>query len=80
QVYFPSEKDVDGSMAMVGEDDRQAVVRMFRFVFNVAKELSPGFQVVITEHADIKENWYQSAIVERWRGGSQARSRGVAAK
>ena len=71
QVYFPPEKDVDGSMAMVGEDDRQAVVRMFRFVFNVVNELSPGFQVVITEHADIKEDWYQSAIVERWRGGAK---------
>jgi hypothetical protein len=53
----------------VGEDDRQAVVRMFRFVFNVVNELSPGFQVIITEHADIKEDWYQGAIIERWRGG-----------
>ena len=69
QVYFPPEKDFDGSMAKVGEDDRQAVVRMFRFVFNVVDELSPGFQVVISEHADIKEDWYQGAIIERWRGG-----------
>jgi hypothetical protein len=71
QVYFPPEKDIDGSMAKVGEDDRQAVVRMFLFVFNVVNELSPGFQVVITEHADIKEDWYQGAIIERWRGGAK---------
>lgn len=71
QVYFPPEKDIDGSMATVGEDDRQAVVRMFRFVFNVVNELSPGFQVVITEHADIKEDWYQGAVIERWRGGAK---------
>ena len=69
QVYFPPEKDVDGSMVLVGEDDRQAVSRMFRFVFNVVENLSPGFQVVITEHADINEAWYQDAVVERWRGG-----------
>lgn len=69
QVYFPPEQDIDGSMSAVEEDDRQAVVRMFQFVFNVVKELSPHLQVVITEHADIKEDWYQSAIVERWRGG-----------
>jgi hypothetical protein len=69
QVYFPPENDVDGSMAMVEENDRQAVVRMFQFVFKVVSELSPGLQVVITEHADIQEDWYQSAIVERWRGG-----------
>jgi len=71
QVYFPPEKDVDGSMAMVGEDDRRAVSRMFRFVFDVVEKLSPGFQVVITEHADINEDWYQDAVVERWRGGAK---------
>lgn len=68
QVYFPPERDIDGSMAMVGEDDRQAVSRMFRFVFDVVEKLSPGFQVIITEHADINEDWYQAAVVERWRG------------
>jgi hypothetical protein len=26
-------------------------------------------QVVITEHADINEDWYQAAVAERWRGG-----------
>lgn len=71
QVYFPPEKDVDGSMATVGEDDRRAVSRMFRFVFDVVEKLSPGFQVVITEHADINEGWYQDAVVERWRGGAK---------
>lgn len=71
QVYFPPEKAFDGSMAGVEEDDRQAVVRMFQFVFNVVSELSPELQVVITEHADIQEDWYQNAIIERWRGGTK---------
>jgi Protein of unknown function (DUF3732) len=69
QVYFPAEKDVDGSMSLVSEDDRLAVSRMFRLVFDVVKEVAPGLQVVITEHADISEDWYQAAVVERWRGG-----------
>jgi len=69
QVYFPPEKDVDGSMRMVAEDDRKAVSRMFKFVFAVVEAIAPGFQVVITEHADINESWYQEAVVERWRGG-----------
>ena len=62
------EKDVDGSMASVGEDDRKAVSRMFRFVFDIVEKLTPDFQVVITEHADLSEEWYQRAVVERWRG------------
>jgi hypothetical protein len=68
QVYFPPEKDVDGSLVDVGEDDRMAVSRMFRFVFDVVNKIAPHFQVVITEHADINEDWYQNAVIERWRG------------
>ena len=69
QVYFPSEKDFDGSMSLVSEDDRLAVSKMFRLVFDAVKDVTPGLQVVITEHADINDDWYQAAVVERWRGG-----------
>lgn len=69
QVYFPPEKDVDGSLSGLDEEDRRAVTRMFSFVFDVVKQLAPDFQVVITEHADFRDDWYQDAVVERWRGG-----------
>ena len=69
QVYFPSEMDIDGSMALVGEDDRDAVLRMFRLIFDVVEGVAPGLQVVVAEHADIGEAWFQGAIVERWREG-----------
>lgn len=69
QVYFPPERDADGSMAGLREDDRSAVIRMFQLIFRVVGELSPGFQVLVTEHADINESWYQDAVIERWRGG-----------
>lgn len=69
QVYFPPEKDVDGSMELIGENDRHAVSRMFRLVFDIVAGLAPGFQVIMTEHADINEDWFQASVVERWRGG-----------
>jgi len=69
QVYFPPEWEADGSMAGLREDDRSAVIRMFQLIFRVVAELSPGFQVLVTEHADIAEHWYQNAVIERWRGG-----------
>ncbi|OAI13174.1 hypothetical protein A1507_17545 [Methylomonas koyamae] len=51
------------------EDDRSAVKRMFQYVFEAVEAASLGFQVILTEHADIDEEWYQSAVVERWRSG-----------
>lgn len=69
QVYFPTEKGAEISNSDINEDDWQAVSRMFKFVFDVVTELQPNFQVIITEHADITEKWYQDAVIERWRGG-----------
>ncbi|MFZ5756935.1 MAG: DUF3732 domain-containing protein [Pseudomonadota bacterium] len=69
QVYFPPEKDVDGTMSAASEEERRTVARMFQFIFDTAKGIVPGLQVVITEHADINEPWYQDAVVEKWRGG-----------
>jgi len=69
QVYFPPEKDVDGSLKTIKDDDRQAIRRMFRLIFETVSSLAPDFQIVLTEHADLDEDWYQDAVRERWRGG-----------
>lgn len=69
QVYFPPEPAADRSIDELGDDDRNDLRRMFEMIFESIKSLSPGFQVIITEHADINEDWYQNAVRERWRGG-----------
>ena len=69
QVYFPPEIDADGSMASADAGDRLEVRRMFRLIFDVVEAIAPGLQVVITEHADLNDDWYQDAVVERWRAG-----------
>ena len=42
---------------------------MFQYVFSAVESAADSFQVIVTEHADIDESWYQTAVVERWRGG-----------
>ena len=71
QVYFPPEKDVDGSLDSIQNEDRIALRRMFELVFEVVAKLTPQFQVIITEHADLNEPWYQGAVVEKWRRGTK---------
>jgi Protein of unknown function (DUF3732) len=70
QVYFPADRDVESSLANLDNKDRLAVIRMFELIRDVVNELQPNFQVIITEHADISEDWYQEAVVERWRNGN----------
>jgi len=71
QVYFPPDKDVESSTALLDDDERLAVSEMFRLIFDAVKEVAPGFQVVVTEHADLTEDWYAEAVVEKWRGGTK---------
>lgn len=69
QVYFPAERSVGGSLAVLDDEDRLAVLRVFELIRDVVADLSPGLQVIVTEHADVNEDWYQAAVIERWRNG-----------
>jgi len=74
QVYFPPEKDPDesGDTDRLPDDDRQKVARLFQLMFDVVSELSPHFQIIITDHADLRNQVFQNAVVERWRGSGNA--------
>ncbi|MCK4734351.1 MAG: DUF3732 domain-containing protein, partial [Methanophagales archaeon] len=64
QAYFPpevSDKDVRNS-------DMESVIRMFKLIS--AKVRDAGFQVIIMEHADIQQNWYQEMIIKKWWDGT----------
>jgi len=69
QVYFPPDVGENTNVENLEDEDRQAVERLFKLIFDVTSRLSPNFQVIITDHADLKQQWFQDAIVERWRGG-----------
>lgn len=68
QVYFPSEevyKSVGGSIEGTESDaDMEAVRRLFQLLKNFTDEHVPGFQIIVTEHANLSDDWYQAALVE----------------
>jgi hypothetical protein len=68
QVYFPSEqiyKDADGSVQKTESDaDLDAVRRLFELLLKFTQEDAPGFQLIVTEHANLREQWFQDALVE----------------
>lgn len=69
QVYFPSEdvyKAADGSVEKTEEDaDLTAVRRLFAFLLQFTKDEVPGFQIIVTEHANLRDDWFQRALVEK---------------
>lgn len=75
QVYFPSNivyRALDGSTESLekADADIDAVGRMFKILKTMCKELNPNFQIIVTEHANLPETWFQEMLVEPpWRNG-----------
>lgn len=69
QVYFPSEtayKDADGSIERTEADsDVQRVHTLFLLLYRFVTEICPGFQIIVTEHANLRDDWFQHALVEK---------------
>lgn len=69
QVYFPQDPEVESAADDSTDDDRQAVAQMYKVCKDLVDALNGKLQVVMTDHADISDSWFQDCIVERWRGG-----------
>jgi len=68
QAHYPSEND--NSSGLPEEDaDRVAVRAMFGLMRDVVQELTPDFQIIVCDHADLPEEWFDQAVRERWRHG-----------
>ncbi|WP_299083932.1 DUF3732 domain-containing protein [uncultured Paraglaciecola sp.] len=71
QVYFPTDIDVTGNIEEIEVDeDRQAVKKMFKWLYDlIEKEFEGNFQIIVTDHADIDEPWFQECVRDKkWRG------------
>jgi len=68
QVYFPSEevyREADGSIQKTEADaDIAAVRRLFELLLKFTQEDVPGFQLIVTEHANLRDPWFQAALIE----------------
>ena len=71
QVYFPEDRDWAQSAEDTSSEDRQAVSRMYQLALKLIEQLAPSLQIIITDHANINEKWFQDCIVERWREGQK---------
>lgn len=72
QVYYPPENnpnivEIDSD----GSSDDKAVKAMFDFMYKVAEELSPNFQIIVMDHALLNNPEFKESIIEVWRGGNK---------
>lgn len=66
QVYFPPDPKSGRAKKSV---DWEAVRRMYHLMIDVASQLAPNFQVIVTDHADLNDKAFAEAVVARWGSG-----------
>ncbi|WP_256804902.1 DUF3732 domain-containing protein [Frankia sp. ACN10a] len=70
QAWYRSEVD-QASGLLENDADRAAVNSMFRLVYDVAVELAPNLQIIVCDHANLPEDWFQESVSHNWRGGEK---------
>lgn len=72
QVYYPPESNPNiVQIDSEGSSDDKAVKAMFDFMYKIAKELSPNFQIIVMDHALLSNLEFKESIIEIWRGGNK---------
>ena len=64
QVYFPSDIDAQNT-------DKEEVNNLYTFIFNRVNELKGNIQVIIVDHANLDNEDFQSAVIEKWWDGEK---------
>jgi hypothetical protein len=67
KAHYPPDEDIID--ADIEDDDRKAVLRLFKFLWQHSQ--SSGIQTIVIDHADELESWFQESVVEKWRGGTK---------
>ncbi|MCU7920245.1 MAG: DUF3732 domain-containing protein [Candidatus Thiodiazotropha sp. (ex Epidulcina cf. delphinae)] len=68
QAYYPPDI-IDGGLEQIEKDsDRTAVQNLFELMVYACEEIDPEFQLIVLDHANLLNDWFQDSIVEEWRG------------
>lgn len=67
QAFYPS--DAEKNAGQIPDADRTAVLDLFTMMKDVVEELAPRMQIIVSDHANLSETWFQDAIRHQWRNG-----------
>ncbi|WP_372351719.1 DUF3732 domain-containing protein [Streptomyces sp. KL116D] len=70
QPYYPSDVAAKEAGTAVLDADREAVRRLFELMRDVVADLRGGLQIIVSDHANLPEAWFQDRVRYNWRDGS----------
>ena len=70
QAYYPSDVDREAGIP-VKDNDRTAVHQLFELIATVVQGLDNSLQVIVCDHANLPDKWFQESIIANWRNGER---------
>lgn len=68
QAYYPPDAQGGSLDEIEIDEDRSAVFSLFRLMFDACQEIDTPFQLIVLDHAHLRDQWFEDAVVEEWRG------------
>lgn len=72
QAFFPTNRQnaPDRTLGDLKDEDQEQVRRIFDLLRNTVAELEGGMQIIVMDHAEFEDHWFEQAVGDnRWRGG-----------
>lgn len=70
QVWFQSEVDKQSGV-LSRDSDGEAVSRLFKLIYDLIQELAPELQIIVCDHANLSEPWFQESVAHNFRNGER---------
>lgn len=67
QAYYPSDVTEGGLDQIEKDKDRRAVKALFELMHSACQDIDMPFQLIVLDHAHLREEWFEDSIVEEWR-------------
>lgn len=68
QVYFPDDVRLMEDEE-ISDEDRARITSLYELIRDVVAGLDGRLQVIVLDHANLAQDWFQAAVVENWRNG-----------
>lgn len=69
QAHYPPERDRGGRMDELPDEDQAAVRQLFDLLHRYCRARAPHMQIIVADHVELLDDWFQDSITERWRDG-----------
>lgn len=67
QAYYPPDSEAGDLSDIKLDADKKAVLALFGLMQHASTEINSPFQLIVLDHAHLREDWFGDAIVEEWR-------------